>query len=862
MDDTILKVAIAAFMHDIGKFADRTALKVTDEFINNHADLYQPFFQKRHTHPHAVYTAAFIEYMKDTLPEEFNRAGWGAGDALINLAAGHHRPETPLQWVVAMADRISSGWDRDAFDLDYNYQVPWKDYKRTRLYPLFEQLRVLADKSVQAFEHFLYCYPLQELSPRNIFPGLIAEVAPGSPQVAEGEYQALFEDFRQALGELLHRKESLEMWFEHFDSLMMVYTSAIPAARAGKVLPDVSLYDHSRTTAALAAAIYAYHRDKDSLTVGAIRNYTDNKFLIITGDFYGIQDFIFSGYGAARKYRSKLMRGRSFAVSLFSELAACMVYRELGLPFSSVVLNAAGKFTIMAGNTPEAKGVIQRVEDQLNDWLVKVSCGESALGLSYKEASPQDFVGGNFANLWQHLVQEMERKKFARINLGKHAGPIGWYLDSFNNDLAHPLCPLCGKRPSSLEAENTPYIAEVQSACKVCRDHVFLGTKLVKEDRLAVTTTDAGIKGTDNQLLEPIFGRFQIAFLKGALKEMARGGQLLKCWDLAIDPSGKVAHGVAAKFISGYVPTYDEADRYDKRILAGDGSKAGEVGEAKTLEHIAAMARIPADRPGVFHGLEALGILKADVDYLGLLLACGLPEKSFTISRLATLSRQINFYFSLYLPFLLKTDGRFRNCYTVFAGGDDLFLMGPWNGINDLARLLAGTFADYVCRNREIHFSAGISLQKSHTPLDHLAGSAEGALKQSKDGGRNCLTLFGETITWDEAAKLDSIKGTLGQWLDQKWINNAMLYRLNQLIQMAGEEKRLVSGNEIHLDDLACTKWRALLAYFTERNVGKELKKDEREGVIRQVASSTAHWLEIYGSKLKIPLWELLYDRR
>jgi CRISPR-associated protein Csm1 len=51
VDETVLKIALAAFMHDIGKFADRKLLNITEEFIQNHADLYQPTYQGRHTHP-------------------------------------------------------------------------------------------------------------------------------------------------------------------------------------------------------------------------------------------------------------------------------------------------------------------------------------------------------------------------------------------------------------------------------------------------------------------------------------------------------------------------------------------------------------------------------------------------------------------------------------------------------------------------------------------------------------------------------------------------------------------------------------------------------------------------------------------
>jgi len=52
-------------------------------------------------------------------------------------------------------------------------------------------------------------------------------------------------------------------------------------------------YDHSKMTAALTSAIYLYHKQNDTLNIEAVKNYEDKKFLIITGDFYGIQNFIF-----------------------------------------------------------------------------------------------------------------------------------------------------------------------------------------------------------------------------------------------------------------------------------------------------------------------------------------------------------------------------------------------------------------------------------------------------------------------------------------------------------------------------------------------------------------------------------------
>ncbi|MDD3582369.1 MAG: type III-A CRISPR-associated protein Cas10/Csm1, partial [Desulfobacca sp.] len=753
MDDTVLKIALAAFMHDIGKLVHRETLNISDEYINNHADLYQPFYEGRHTHLHAVYTAAFIEKMQDRLPRELNQAQWGAGDAFINMAAKHHRPETPLQWVVALADRVSSGWDREPYDQES--QTSWRDYQRVRLISVLEQLR--PEPNADQDECSSYGYPLREISPTNIFPRLKREVEPVDTVVANQEYKCHFEKFIDALRNLKHREENLELWFEHFDSLVMIYTSAMPADRSGKAVPDVSLYDHARTTAALAVAIYLYHHETATLTIDAIKDYADQKFLLINGDFYGIQDFIFSRYGDLRKYRSKILRGRSFAVSLFSELAADLVCREIGLPFSSVILNNAGKFNIVAPNTPEAKTAIQNVETRVNKWLLEVSYGENALGFSWREASAHDLVGGNFPDLWDKLGQYLERKKLSRIDLSTYAGPVRGYLDSFNRDLNPPLCPLCAKRPAAPAAQDD-LVKEAGSACNLCRDHIFLGTNLVKKRHLAITTREAELRDPDNMLREPIFGYYQVAFLEGDLKNLARSGQLLKHWDLALNPDGVIRSGITTRFISGYVPIYREGDQQDERLLAGSRSETKklelidqiEPDTPKTLEHIAAMALNTTEKPGVFEGIDALGILKADIDDLGLLMACGLDPKRFTLSRLATLSRQLNNYFTLYLPHLLSTEHPYQDIYTVFAGGDDLFLIGPWNRIVKLVRALRQSFSEYVGHNTQIHFSAGISLQKPHTPIDHLRGEAENALKQSKDADKNRLTLFGETATWEE----------------------------------------------------------------------------------------------------------------
>ena len=594
------------------------------------------------------------------------------------------------------------------------------------------------------------------------------------------------------------------------------------------------------------------------------------KFLIVTGDFYGIQNFIFSEGGSTGKAASKLLRGRSFSVSLLSELAADLLCREIGLTPISVVLNAAGKFTVIAPNTKEAKDKIMAVEEDINDWLTRLFFGEFSIGITSIEASCNDLVSKHFGDFLDTIGREVERKKYRKVDLERYGGVVKDYLDGFNNELRKKLCPFCGKRPSSGEVEGESILGDEESACKICRDHIYIGTKLVKTSKIAITTVNANLHG-DNKLKEPIFGIYQLSMdVTGKLNELAARGELLKYWDISILEDGKIAKYITTRFINGYVPKYREEDNHDERLLAGKKREETmlELIEAlqpgkeapKTFLHIAKKALNFTDKPDKFEGVEALGVLKADVDNLGLIFGYGLKRNS--LSRLATLSRQMNYFFSIYLPYLLKTKSDFRDIYTVFAGGDDLFLMGPWNRIIDLASFLRESFRRYVCYNNSITISVGISINKPGEPVSIIAERAEDALKSSKRNNRDSITIFGETVKWKDFDEISKVKEQLEDWFEGHIVNRAMLYRLNRFVHMAKEQRALFEAKEgIEPEDWECLKWKALLRYSLARNVGKELKGEEKGSVLKEV-EKVAYWLHEYGGAMKIPLWYILYNKR
>ena len=106
------RIALAAFLHDLGKFAERAKIPVNQETLDANKQLYCPH-RKKYTddkgwfsHVHAAYTGLAMDLIEDYMPElkgaDFAPFGsWktkDVDDSFINAAAKHHRPESFLQW--------------------------------------------------------------------------------------------------------------------------------------------------------------------------------------------------------------------------------------------------------------------------------------------------------------------------------------------------------------------------------------------------------------------------------------------------------------------------------------------------------------------------------------------------------------------------------------------------------------------------------------------------------------------------------------------------------------------------------------------------------------------------------------------
>ncbi len=893
------RIALAAFLHDLGKFAERARLPINHETLEANKQLYCPQKKKftddklvRFTHVHAAYTGLAMDIIEENLPDltgkDFAPFGsWKtreADDSFINAAAMHHRPGTFLQWIIATADRVASGFDREEFeqynDADEGTATGQNHYTARQL-TLFEQVRLGDDKN-QPPQEYAYRYPLKPLSPASIFPVKAQGYEHNDDGKAQAEYKQLWNEFTAALTKIpKSHRQNWSLWLDHFETVWGVFTQAIPSATAFNVRPDVSLYDHSRVTAALATALWRYHHERnetDDIARKALsdqgQSWAENKFLLIQGDFFGIQDFIFTSGGETNKRAAKLLRGRSFYVSLLTECAALKVLDALDLPSTSQVINAAGKFNIVAHNTEQTKTKLKQVQKDLDEWFLEHSYGQAGVGLAWTEAACNDFRRhanvqdkeiSPYRKLIEKLFQQMEIKKYQRFNLCEREGNSIVFTDfreKFDNTKG--VCKIDGRSPAYHRIDSETFVSNL------AYDQIEIGHWLTRRHRILITRQTLNMSGA---LKTSIFG-YHVGFAEneeghGKFGAEAKTGNLLRAWDFELPKSADQAlwNGYARRNINAYVPIAGEIDileeAYDKYI--GIDEKL-ELESVKTLNHLACGDRQQVAN-GKWQGISALSALKGDVDNLGKIFQSGLQDISF--SKTAALSRQLNNFFAVYLPFLCQSE--FKDSYTVFAGGDDFFLIGPWFNQMRLAETMRQAFQTYVAGNSEIHFSAGISTTKPGLPISQLADLAEEGLEQAKAYNpnpqeqkvlpKNAVSCFNQRMSWqDFDVLLNKRLPELQRLTEKNDLSTGYVYGLLNLIEMA-EKVHVKPENAL---------WHSYFAYRTARMLDrqkfgedKQKAREERNRRHLELASEIAKsGIEHFKGKYRVALFCHLYQQR
>jgi len=314
----------------------------------------------------------------------------------------------------------------------------------------------------------------------------------------------------------------------------------------------------------------------------------------------------------------------------------------LELPRACVVYASGGGLYLLAPNTDTAKETISFVQQEVNRWLYR----QFGTGLYFSlvaepitAAGLARGLGETWYRVGQKLSVEKERKWYREIKED--------YATFFAPRPAENPCPICHQAGKEL----VPYPCEEEFlVCPFCAQMVRLGQILPEVQVFYRLPAGEEVAPRASDLVLEVLG-ISYLFTREDYSGPAAGYYLVENpWALL-----RPAAVPAWNFPTGSYFTCKELDDLVKKGL----------------------------------GAERIGVLRLDVDRLGTIFSRGLPREKISFARLNDLSERFNLYFKYYLPALLAREPqepllpvhRNRKLWLnlVYAGGDDLFLLGTWN---------------------------------------------------------------------------------------------------------------------------------------------------------------------------------------
>jgi CRISPR-associated protein Csm1 len=673
---------------------------------------------------HPAVSARFIRAFKET----FSRAC--DFDLLETMVMKHHEhPSFPeelrvesapgasavLALLVSRADNYSSSERGDSASSR-------RDYQTRPLDSVFCRLEI--GKPTPS----LQSYRARPYAATNAFPEKFETNS-------EKDLNNLLQSFGLEFSRLADTKPDFYRLYTGLYALFMKYAWCIPS-NSQEEIADVSLYDHLKTTSAIASCLYLYHSANGTLDLMHLKNDSEEKFLLAVGDISGIQNYIFSGISIGAGGMARKLRARSFSISMFSELAAQILIRSMSLPVANVIMSAGGKFYVLMPNNEKAANAVRQLQLEADRWFLEEYKGELSLNLACHFFSGREFA--SFGTVTETVSRKLAYKK-QRPYADHLQDGRAWQEDSFMFDVYDKhslgLCQGCGREFAVQVKEDRPY-------GKRCLKEMELGQKIPRTQYLQLGGVSSDIT---------LAGGLGVN-IHGSARELG-GEELVYALNNNSLPEGLAA---LPKELANHIPT--------------------ENGRVQTFEEIIGYSR----------GTRRLGLLKADVDNLGKLFAFGLTrdDESFdTISRMTTLSRMLDHFFSGYINHLLRE--QYPHCYTVYSGGDDLIIIGPWNQVIGLAGEIYNCFRRFAAGNDNLTLSAGIAFARSRTPVIKTIEVAETLLERAKEHAarasgesRNQVSIFGRTMTWSGFAAMAEEGERLASWAIAKKIGTADLRRL------------------------------------------------------------------------------------
>jgi len=596
------------------------------------------------------------------------------------------------------------------------------------------------------------------------------------------------------------------------DKLLMILEKY--GASLSSEVDYISLFDYFRTVSAFAACLEK--GQKAECKEQEVENEAEEeeieeteehqRFLIVCGDLSGIQDFV---YGISSSGALKSLRARSFFLEFALEHVVTALIESVGVSRANVIYRGGGNFFMLLPNNEKARDSVKQISKAMNQHFYDRFEGRIYLAISTVPFDEDAVIWDpnqpdKFASFWRQgfeLLEDLKQQKFIeQLDENDEVGDAKLFsrIDATSPGEGFPNndneCQVC-HREDMPEGETRRLYNNI-----VCIDcfHLFhLGDDLTdfhyvlrfneKPERNGVIELPKGDRTyyfyrlssqvfheNPSEGYDYVWGKnsVQITRPKGEDGAYYAGldvpFSLLLISDVVVK-AGDLFEAFKSEDGQIYSNAYDKEEENYRKLTQNTDQLP--FSTTVSLSGLAMTAR----------GIERIAALRMDVDNLGLLFSEGLHEQRRGLAHLATLSRNLTYFFSYYINRIchgtldgvknpdatdvserLERGASKRMVTMVYSGGDDLFLVGAWSDVPEVAVDIRNHFKKFTCQSdlishqRFLSISAGITVHYPKFPLYRMAKASETALSIAKNiaqveckaGG--CLRNYSQCYLYEE----------------------------------------------------------------------------------------------------------------
>lgn len=555
------------------------------------------------------------------------------------------------------------------------------------------------------------------------------------------------------------------------------YGSFLPVSGAH---PDVPLFDAVKMAAAVQTGLDAGDAEAP--------------FLFVEGDLSGIQDFVYTitSTGALKTLRGNSFLLEMLVEHVLYELIA----PDDAVTRASIVYRGGGGFVVLLPNTKTRRERCRRLRRRINRWLLEAFDGVLFFGLATHAATEEavqnafpavrsalqrglerakatrfaDHLDGLFE---PRLPVQLTNREACAISR-RDTVPEGRLVDLHSG---RPWSTAMLDEPERLPVVDTFHHLYHLGNRLTCYRAVYrVAERPKRPGSLAFPTLDATQNG----------GRaYYVVDTEADDAPWSVPDDVEAAWSVnRWDTSGRMGVDaiplLTARSVRAVADLPSAIQDQEVEALKDEyGAALGGVDPSQWTASFAGLASVAC-------GADLVGALRMDVDDLGVLMADGLGPRT-SLATTSALSRQLSLFFTLYLTRLCEEDARFdpysappapldtddastngtahpgdgqaeaeaaadvaseaatestsesnvevgegRNVSVIYAGGDDLFVVGAWDEVALLAFDVQDAFKRFAGHNPDVGLSGGVTLHKPNFPLYQIAqhsGEAEAEAK-------------------------------------------------------------------------------------------------------------------------------------